>query len=47
MIKKVINCLDWNVFGGSQSTVPLYIYKAGAMDLFLGEIQQILTDRLG
>jgi hypothetical protein len=31
----------------SQSAMPLYIYMGGGLDLFLGEIQQILTDRLG
>jgi hypothetical protein len=35
------------MFGGSQSTVPLYIYKAVAMNLFVGEIQQILAEKLG
>jgi hypothetical protein len=27
MINKVINWFDWNVFGGSQSVIPIYIYK--------------------
>jgi hypothetical protein len=43
MIKKVIDWFDWNVFGRSQSVVPLYIYKGGDLNLFLGEIQQILS----
>jgi hypothetical protein len=47
MIKKVIDWFDWNVYGGPQSVVPLYIYSVGGLDLFLGEIQQIPTDRLG
>jgi hypothetical protein len=26
---KVNDCFDWNVFEGSQSVVPLYIYRGG------------------
>jgi hypothetical protein len=32
---------------GSQSVVPLYMYRGGCLNLFLGEIQEIPMDRLG
>jgi hypothetical protein len=35
------------VFGGSQSVVPLYIYRGEGLDLFIGDIQQIPVDKLG
>jgi hypothetical protein len=35
---------DWDVFGGSQSVVPLYIYRGGGLDLFLGDSQQLPHD---
>jgi hypothetical protein len=47
MIKKVIDWFDWTVFEGSQLVIPRYIYRGGGLDLFVGEIQQIPTDRLG
>jgi hypothetical protein len=39
-----VDRFDWNVFGGSQSIVPLYIYRGGGLDLFLGYNQHILCD---
>jgi hypothetical protein len=35
---------DWNVFGGTQSAVPLYIYMGGGLDLFLSDNQQNTCD---
>jgi hypothetical protein len=31
LIKKVIDCFDWNVFEGSQLAVPLYSYRGGGL----------------
>jgi hypothetical protein len=47
MIKKVIDWFNWNMFRGSQSVVPLYIYREGGLDLFIGNIQQIPMNGLG
>jgi hypothetical protein len=41
---KESNRFDWNVFGGSQSAVPLYIYREGGLDLFLSDSQQLPRD---
>jgi hypothetical protein len=38
---------DWIMFGGSQSVVPLYIYRGGGLDLLLGDIYQSPMDMLG
>jgi hypothetical protein len=30
----IVDRFDGNVFGGSQSVIPLYIYRRGCLDLF-------------
>jgi hypothetical protein len=32
------------VFGGSQSAVPLYIYRGGGLDLFLRDSNKLPRD---
>jgi hypothetical protein len=38
IIKKVIDCFDWIVFGVLNWSYP-FIFIGGGVDLFLGEIQ--------
>jgi hypothetical protein len=43
-MKTKCNWFDWNMFGGSQLDVPLYIYRGEGLDLFLGNNQHIPHD---